>query len=227
MKKEKLHFIYLAIILILGGFYIFQIRPETMVGWSLGLEIAADFLTVVSAVIVAVAAVLGINTWRKQMRGQTEYELARRYLRSVYKVRDAIKSTRNPFIPVGEMVDSLKKQGSEEDDLNDNRKMNRAVYSNRWSKVVEAISDLSVELTEAEVVWGKEAVKLTKEIRDCTSKLMLNIKWFLDDKRQFSVEKLTEIDDVIYDRGEGDKFNEVLDKAVEAIEKYLENHLRR
>jgi hypothetical protein len=204
---------------------VYQIRPETIAGFKVGLEMVSDTIMALSAVVVAAAAIPGINAWRKQLRGKSEYELARRYLRCVFRVRDAIKNARNPFIPFAEMISSVKKQGYKEEDWRDNMKMNRAVYAERWSKVAEAISDLRVELLEAEVLWGKEAIDIENELRALAVKLKIHMEMFLDEKRNYTVKQLTDIDDVIYDRGPGDKFNSELNNAVESIEIYLRQYL--
>jgi hypothetical protein len=50
------------------------------------------------------------------------------------------------------MVSSLKERGFDKEDVNDNMKMNEAVYSKRWERVGNAILDLSVESLEAGVI---------------------------------------------------------------------------
>jgi hypothetical protein len=114
-----------------------------------------DIVTALAAGIGAVVAVVGLNAWKKQLKGKTDYELARRYLRAVYKIRDAIKFVRNPFISLGEMEQALKERGSNQS-TSDHKETSRAVYSVRWKKVTEAGSDLTLELREAEVSWGKD-----------------------------------------------------------------------
>jgi hypothetical protein len=61
-----------------------------------------DVATAGAAIVAAVVAVLGLRAWRRQLRGQTQYELARRLLRAVYRVRDEIQGVRNPVIMASE-----------------------------------------------------------------------------------------------------------------------------
>ena len=42
------------------------------------------------------------------MKGKLNYDIARKYLKEVLKLRDAIKILRNPLISVPEMLTSLK-----------------------------------------------------------------------------------------------------------------------
>ncbi|OQY20711.1 MAG: hypothetical protein B6I35_10155, partial [Anaerolineaceae bacterium 4572_32.2] len=77
------------------------------------ITLAKDVVTILAALVAATVAIMGLRTWRKQLRGKTEYELARRLLRSVYRVRDAIRIVRNPFISSAETVQSMREAESE------------------------------------------------------------------------------------------------------------------
>jgi type IV secretory pathway VirB2 component (pilin) len=56
-----------------------------------------DIVTGLAAATAAVIGVLGLRTWKAQLKGKTEYETARSLLRCVYRVRDAMRVVRNPF----------------------------------------------------------------------------------------------------------------------------------
>lgn len=62
----------------------------------------------------AVIAGLGLKTWRRQLRGHTEYDLVRRLLRAAYSVRDQVASVRSPFIWEGEMKAALSEAGMDD-----------------------------------------------------------------------------------------------------------------
>jgi hypothetical protein len=228
MIKKHLYLLYWAIILLILilGIFICQIKLGSVVGWKLAVEIISDVITAMSALVVAGAAIPGFNAWRKQMQGKTEYELARRYLRAIYKVRNSIREARNPFIPYGEMVSSLKERGFDKEDVNDNMKMNEAVYSKRWERVGNAILDLSVESLEAEVIWGKKYLDPEKELRKCAIDLKINIERFLD-KRNLHKDQWEKIDNVIYEKNDEDDFNKKLNTAIEPIEKDMRIHIKK
>lgn len=183
------------------------------------LQIIKDIVTTIAAGIAAIVAIMGIKAWKKQLKGKTNYELARRYLRAVYKVRDAIKYVRNPFISSEEIFSAFKESGLNEVDYNNQQKSNRAVYSLRWKKVIEAISDLDVELLEAEVLWGKEVVELKESLNLCINELFFNLKRFLEEGNR------REFHDVIYDVDNG-IFTKKVNEAVEKIETYIKPHLK-
>lgn len=178
-----------------------------------------------AALTGAVVAVIGLTAWKKQLKGKTDYELARRYLRSVYKIRDALKYVRNPFISHTEMMLALKEEGKDSSSAINNKDSIRAVYVVRWKKVTEANSDLDVELKEAEVSWGKGAVEVQKDFQDCIKKLLISLRIFIE-QRVTEPGKMEEIDNIIYDGGDGDEFNQAVQLATKKIEEYLKPHLR-
>ena len=57
----------------------------------------SDGIVALAALGAFIVALIGVNSWRKEMKGRNEYELARRIMRSCYKVRDAFWQTRNPM----------------------------------------------------------------------------------------------------------------------------------
>ncbi len=182
----------------------------------------SSIITALATIAGVLLAIKGFSTWKDQLKGKTNYELARRYLRAVYKVRDAIKFVRNPFIPVEEMNATLQETGK---DLGSNNKeTNRAVYSLRWKKVNEAESDLKVELWEAEVSWGKKALSVEEDFHDCIVKIFVALKMYLDTGNAY--ERKKEDRDLIYDMGEDDKFNQNVEQAIKKIENYLAPHLK-
>lgn len=195
--------------------------PET----SSLIQDLASIITALAAVAGLILAVMGFSTWRDQLRGRTDYELARRYLRAAYKVRDSIRFVRNPFITVEESNAALKEadlQNNNSDHKSTDRDTQRAVYAWRWKEVKEAVSDLKVELLEAEVSWGKEAIDTQKDLHACMIKIFVAVKSHLGPS------ELREKNDrdLIYDCGEDDEFNKSLNLAVEKIERYLAPHLR-
>ncbi|MBZ0097807.1 MAG: hypothetical protein K8F30_01905 [Taibaiella sp.] len=60
-----------------------------------------DPLSALSSVVIAAAAIVtartainGLNTWRHQLAGKVEYELAKQHLTGVYRYRDAVRMAR-------------------------------------------------------------------------------------------------------------------------------------
>ena len=187
------------------------------------VTIVTSTITAVAAGVGAWVAVSGIQAWKKQLKGKTDYELARRYLRAVYKTRDAIKFVRNPFVSIEEIDKAAKEKNVSSTSIDDGGI--RGVYSRRWDKVVEAGSDLSVELLEAEVSWGKGALEIEKDFDVCRRKLFADLKIFLSFGLNLG-KRPDPKEHIIYDMGEGDTYNAEMEKAILKIEEYLKPHLR-
>ena len=166
-------------------------------------------------------ALAGLHTWKRQILGKAEHELASRYLKDVYRLRKAVGTVRNPYIGLPEMQAAIKKAGYDPEDWRDNTKMNFAVYSQRWEEVREALLQLDVELLEAEVFWGKEAVNVLKPLRSAVNRLFSNVQLLLDDhSRAYSDDQL------IYDGGEDDPFNIEVEKGIQQVVDFLSPHVR-
>ena len=62
-----------------------------------------DILLGGAAITGAFIANKGLTTWKRQHKGNSEYELSRRILVTLYKYRDAIDGVRHPAIWENEM----------------------------------------------------------------------------------------------------------------------------
>ena len=177
-----------------------------------------DLLTAIAALSGAMVAIYGVVQWKRQLKGKTDYEVARRYLKASLKLRDAIQSVRNPFVPLAEINSSLKEAGLDPE-IDDNRKTNLAVYNVRWKKVIGAWTDLELELLEAEVSWGKGAVDAQKPLDGCVRKLKASIDMHLQRYSKRGEEEL------IYNSGPDDSFSIEVNNAIDGIKSYLKPHL--
>jgi hypothetical protein len=187
------------------------------------INVITSSVTALSTFILAGAAVYGVFwEWKRQMKGKTEYESARRYLKTALQLRDAIKFVRNPFISLGEMEVALKENGLGSEEYQNKDKMNRAVYSMRWKKVMDAQTNLEAELLEAEVSWGVSAVDAQKSLNLLVRELYAAISLYLGGHSKLD----TDGNMLIYDIGETDKFNIKMLGAVKEIEVFLKPHLR-
>lgn len=184
------------------------------------LEILKNLVTVIATIIASYVAISGLDAWKKQLKGKTDYDLARRYLKAVYKIRESIKEVRNPFISVGEIFAALSDSGLPEEEHSSMQKSNRAVYSKRWKKVMESKNELDIELFEAEVSWGKNSITISKDLNSLIRKLYVGIKMFLEYPENRPDR------DILYDIGEEDIFNNEIDAAIQKIENYLKVYLK-
>ena len=120
-----------------------NIDPEKL---QITLNILKDIVTIFSTAFVAWVAWLGLQTWKRQLKGNTQYDLARRLA----------KATLN----VGESVINLRKAGyiaGENDPEN-----RRTFLDSRYILTRNAVTEFKSELLEAEVLWGNEVIIKTQ-----------------------------------------------------------------
>jgi hypothetical protein len=67
------------------------------------VSVGKDVLVAVAAAVGAAVAVLGLNTWNRQLKGSAEYDFARRILKITYRLRDAMTKVRHPAMWAAEM----------------------------------------------------------------------------------------------------------------------------
>jgi hypothetical protein len=193
-----------------------------------------DVFVGLSAVSAAVFAYCGLTTWRKELKGKSEYQLAKEILKSVYKVREAFKYVRNMAIFQNEypkeMLDhhgNLKREHDYEG--------TEHVYEKRWEMMAEAFRELEEHHLEAQVEWGSEFQDVITKLRSCKVDLLIAIQQMLELKKYpreidlTSDEKLAERS-VLYNHGSDskyDKFTPQIDEAINEFEKWLRPHIKR
>jgi hypothetical protein len=188
-----------------------------------------------AAITGAVVAVKGLGTWQRQLKGQSEYELSRRILVSVFKYRDAINGVRHPAMWAYEMPSP-----PEEEAKTMSREQIRfygtsKAYQARWDKVQAERTTLYADLLEAEAIWGTDLKELFKGVFGLEHELFTRIRHYVElinpDTDEASKEAIRNIDkkarDIMYDNlsEEPDEYKQDLVRAIEEIEKYLKSKL--
>jgi len=136
---------------------------------------AKDIILAVAAIIGASVAIKGLSTWKRQLSGQSQYELSRRILVALFRYRDAINGVRNTMFlsyeipqPPNEEVD---KMSPDQISFYGTSK----AYESRWGKVQEQRTVLYADLLEAEAIWGTEFKELFKVIFNLEHELRMAI----------------------------------------------------
>lgn len=185
------------------------------------IELIFDGLKTLAILAGSYVAIQGLSTWKRQLRGSNDYQLARRYLKAAYLVREAISDARNPFIYSGEMIAANKAMGMENADKLENitsKETRQNVYSQRLIKVAKAMTDLNVEQLEAEVSWGQDATVVATDLTNKVNRLFISVQQFLmDDSKDM---------EILYSAGKGDKFEGEIQDSIRKIEDFLKPHLK-
>lgn len=193
-----------------------------------------ELVLIAASSIAAVVALLGLRTWKKQLKGRTDYELARRLLKSAYAVRDALQIVRHPWMSSEEMTAALAAEGVESKGLSQVELGDRgafAAYKCRWQKVSEELSGLKVEAFEAEAIWGPKVREACSNLNQHANKLLVSLQLFLRHRGNWTEsglgsEEYNRIRRLVYSAYEPDEFGAELNGHVETIEEIAKPRLR-
>ena len=200
--------------------------------------VARDMVISVATIVGAVVAIKGINTWYREHTGKAEYEVARRWLRAVYSVRDAISSVRDPLITSQEFVEAAKffRDDDTEAIFEENEKDSGLgnVYRFRWIGVRQAVSEMSAESLEAEVLWGGKSIELKGKLIRLCNQLSYAIDDYLEYRKDESrstvdQQRLREIRSIISRTGRSSSSNSYdteFDSCIESCETFIRPHLK-
>jgi hypothetical protein len=200
------------------------------------VSLSKDVITGLSALIAATIAILGLQEWKKQLKGKNEYELAQRMLRATYKVRDSIAWVRNPFQSAGEISQAMKESNIEGDPVADPTiyiRSEGAVYQKRWQKVQEAFVELESITLEAEAIWGQAVKENLKPLQQCVVTLAANVQIHLRNlekpPRKYDADAENKISAIIYglpDNSSNNFFSDEISAAVGKMECFLKLRLK-
>jgi cell division protein FtsB len=162
--------------------------PDPVVFDPRAIEIAgflANIATVVGVVVAIIGGYIAYTSWKQQLSGTAQYELARRILKKVYKLREEIEKFRMPQKITPEEIDDMKeeyehylnekgrssnqfKRERQEHLLNPPEIFNisdflpspydeREELEERWEPVQDAWAEVEVEFVEAQMLLDDDA----------------------------------------------------------------------
>jgi hypothetical protein len=196
-----------------------------------------DLIVAGAAITAAIVAVKGLDTWRRQLKGHSEYELSRRILVTLFKYRDAVNDVRHPAMWNYE----IPKPSDEEKESMDAGQIRfygtSKAYQARWEKVQDERTSLYADLLEAEAIWGDDLNNHFKDVFGLQHELFTNIRLYLElinpEVPEHSKEAIRKVDenkrDIMYDNlgEEPDEFKSDLITAIKKIEVYLKPKLNQ
>ena len=185
-----------------------------------------DILTFTLTICGLIIASHGLTTWKKQIKGGREFEIAYNLHYAVLKLRDAIKYVRNPGIWPSEnhkAIQYFKAKYPEKsvEDIENNS--NAYVYEMRWEKIISASTEMESHLLSAEVIWGSDILNLIKPLNKKITKLKISLSQYF--QPQLRTGDIMEIDDIIYDKSYEDKEDDFSNEITECIKK-ITNYIK-
>lgn len=199
------------------------------------LPLVKDIVLIMTGVVGSIVAILGLNTWRRQLHGQSEYDVARRLLKSLYLFREVMNNARHAFLEYSGSPD-LPKEKLEK--LSDKEKEWYAIgqaFEKRWEPVAKAISELDADVLESEVFWGNEIKDKLKQISLLHAEWMVAIEEHMErtnprepDKNYYG-EEAKRNRAIMFGRSDRtkDKFLDRMLTAIEEIEIVLKPYIKK
>jgi hypothetical protein len=194
-----------------------------------------DVVLACAAFVGMLVAVSGLTTWNRQLKGQTEYELARRLLRCAYSFRDALRDVRRPDILTDEQV--LPDDHATLTPQQVRSHVMTTAYYNRWTKVQTTRTDLQAEMLEAEVVWGRAIKDKFDPLFVLQKELVADINAYLvafdpdvsDETKAeyYAIRRERRTVNFLLPGPRPDPFGEDVDNAIATIESVLKPHLTK
>ncbi len=184
-----------------------------------------DAVSIAAPVIALFLAWKGLSTWRAQLKGSYEYDLAKRIMLTTYLVQEEIKSVRKPIL----------KFSQEELDEKGRFTVYVDIYEARLEILAKKIAELNAIRLEIKVVYGQEAFNLFSELYGDIGKLrgsiLICLRSLMDDSDPRKPIYPQELIDSSYDiadyASDDDEFSLKVALSVKNIEDFFKDKLHK
>lgn len=141
------------------------------------ISIAKDWLTLIIAGCGVWVAWQGLKTWRRQLKGTSQFDVAKRLMLKVYQIRRDIEYCRESYrsIPVlTHYQDGKPIPEREQERYSRNKEM-----LERYNVIVRTLSEIEFILFESEIILDKKARNIFKPIEDVCYLLRYSIDEYI------------------------------------------------
>jgi len=125
----------------------------------------------ISAVAVAVIGGLALGTWRRQLKGQTRFDTAKRLLIASHELAHRFHLARNPFTSSSEFPANYNSIAPNQRTDADEREAWAFIFNARWQPVREAYANIEGLLPEARAMLSEEAADAGDQMLGCARQL--------------------------------------------------------
>ncbi|MEW8291974.1 MAG: hypothetical protein AB2672_15750 [Candidatus Thiodiazotropha endolucinida] len=196
------------------------------------VSIIKDLCIAGAAVTTAYVAWRGVESWRSELKGRADFEIARNFMKSTYQLRDAIETCRSPWVSLTEFPEGYMSKSNPTADEKGEAELH--VYSNRWKEIYTCIQQFDTVSIEAEALWGKQINSKGSVLRKCVGELKTAIDAVIrnaySEGRDFESEKEygKEMEHIVKNTdSENNQFTKKINDAISDIESYVRPHLSR
>lgn len=195
------------------------------------ISIAKDWLTLIIAGCGVWVAWQGLKTWRRQLKGTSQFDVAKRLMLKVYQIKQDIEYCRSPIRNI-----ALITHDAEGNPIPKNQQMYASTKKDMWErfdKIVKTFNEIEMLLFEAEIVLDKKVRELFRPISEVCLQLRSSIRKNLaysDPQRKncsdtdAESKKYNELEEIIYAQ-DGDAIQARVDSAVREIEKFIKPYV--
>lgn len=209
------------------SFYIFVVAATVYAVTSLGLDVSknfADILSSLAQVLLAVVAIFGYNQWKKQLIGQSEYDVARKLLKTAYGIEHEIGLIRSPFISIAEYSENKDKEISD----------TVFAYSKRLRTLNDKLSSFEEHLWEGKAIIAKKSLLPLFDFRHHVLSLYrayrgtATLRRVLGGDKDASVRRILDRDEkVMFDYGDQDLFRPEMERLLALAENELSKYISK
>lgn len=184
-----------------------------------------DIVSTIGTVGALIIASFGLYTWRRQLKGTSQYEVAKKVMLLTYQVCDAIQVVRHPLVYLSKAEVESGRKLEEEIRIYEER---LTILNNKWVELRAAV-------LEAKAIWGIEAESqfdiLRKVIGELRAAIWLHF-WMKGayagpgatiDNNQ---DRVFKNDMIVYYTSDSDEFSEKVNAAVKVVEVFFAKRLR-
>lgn len=194
-----------------------------------------DLTLACAGAFTAWVASQGLGTWRRQLSGTADFDVARALAKHAYRVRDELQRCRSPWINGSEFGEEYHTHPGLKKPPEVEARGLATVYQKRWTPVVDALRDLDATTLEAEALWGSPVVKAVGELRQVLAEVNAAIDAMIrnaaGDGEDFKADRdfAKQIRSVVYGSptDSSNKTNQKLADAIKSIDAVVRPHLRR
>jgi hypothetical protein len=182
------------------------------------VQLILDILTTLATFVAVAVAIWGLSSWRKELRGTSQYQVANRVKLAVLKIEMAIAAAR-----------SIAMFGSGNESPQDISEHQHAEYARRWEQVSDAYAELRLANLEAKVYLDPKIQPGIEALMEKVGVLKLEISHYLSELRGRSLYPDLETRDrslrIVFGTGKSDdefgrEVNELVSRVFEQMRRY-------
>ncbi|MFC6439119.1 hypothetical protein [Bowmanella sp. JS7-9] len=193
----------------------------TEINWAL----TKDVFSIIGTVGALIFAGFGLSTWKRQLRGTSEYELAKKSILLTYEVQQLIQGVRNPMLYLRKEEVEAGRKIEEEQRIYDERM--KALYL-KWA-------ELQTVRLESKVIWSTNAHDCFNDIQKIIGELRGAIWLHFWMKGAYAgpgakvdnnPDRVIENGKIVYFESDEDEFSLKIKSSVEKVENFFKDKVR-